>query len=180
MPTSSPLNSSVTGSSINEVASSTAACAADVVSSGSTCVSAGDSVRAPVSDAFASDAPSRRASTPSPGRAGMTSRPLRTTTCARRGFGSAADTRAATSSTSGRATSTWSTTRVGGLGSTIVRIRPTKLVRPAFQSACWVAAASTRSASAGLTSYVFPPTTTRTGVSSCASRSSTPGSGRSQ
>ena len=67
---------------------------------------------------------------------GMTSRPSRTTTCARRGFGSAAETRAATSSSSGRATSTWSTTRVGGLGSTSVRIRPTKLVRPASQSAC--------------------------------------------
>ena len=36
-------------------------------------------------------------------------------------------------------------------------------MRPAFQSACLVAAASTRSASAGLTSYAPPPTTTLTG-----------------
>ena len=56
MPTSSPLNVSVTGSSISDVASATAASAAGVVSSGSTWVSAGESVRAPVSDAFASDA----------------------------------------------------------------------------------------------------------------------------
>ena len=67
------------------------------------------------------------ASTASPGRDGDDPKPLRTTTCARRGFGSAAETRAATSSSSGRATRTGSTTRAGGLGSTSVRIRPTKL-----------------------------------------------------
>ena len=131
-PTSSPLNASVTGSSTSVIASATAASAAAVVSSGSTWVRAGVSVRTPVKDAFASDAASRRASTASPGREGMMRKSLRATTCARRGFGRAAETRAAISSSSGRATRTGSTTRVGGLGSTTCRIRPTKVVAACF------------------------------------------------
>ena len=149
-PTSSPLNASAIGSSTSVVASATAASAASVVSSGSTWVRAGDSVRTPVSDAFASDAASCVGSTASPGRAGMTRKLPSATTCARRGFGSAAETRAATSSSWGRGTSTGSTARVGGLGSTSCRIRLVKLVRPASQSACSVAVPSSRSTSAGL------------------------------
>ena len=179
-PTSSPLNSSVTGSSTSSSASSTAASAAAVVSSGSTWVSAGRSVRTPVSEACASESASWVGAIASPGRDGITRKPSRATTWARRGFGSEAEISSAICSASGRVSSTGSTTSFGGLGSTSCRIRPVKLVRPASQSACSVAVLSRLRTSPGRTSYSRSPTTMRTGSCRPASRSSTPGSGRSQ
>ena len=102
-PTSSPLSASVDGLVDSEVASSTRG----LLPPTSSARARRASVQATAS-ARRSATPSRatlhqrRASTPSPGRAGMTGRArLGPRTCARRGFGSAADTRAATSSTLG-------------------------------------------------------------------------------
>ena len=123
-PTSWSLNVRATGLATSVCASATAVSAAGVVSVGSTWVNAGESVRAPVRAAFASAATRMSASTASPGCDGMIENdPPRVTTWARRGFGSARESRLARASAPGRGTSTGSTSSTGGLGSTSCRTR---------------------------------------------------------
>ena len=154
-PTSSPLNVSATGSSTSARASATAASAAGVVSVGSTWVNAGESVpRAGAVPPSRARRPGSSASTASPGCDGrIENEPLRETTWARRGFGSAA--RKPLGEASRRwaaATSTGSTSSTGGLGSTSCRTRRRNESWPACTSAACVAASSTLSASPGWTS----------------------------
>ena len=90
------------------------------------------------------------ASTVSPERDGRTENdPPRETTWARRGLGSARDTRLASASAPDFGTSTGSTSSTGGLGSTSCLTRRRNESWPACTSAACVAAWSTRSASPG-------------------------------